>query len=413
MLRPSTLAAWIPPGITIALVLTLFSTPADHAQQAGGSPDTVRTLVQSSGALGVQQEIELVTGFWRYTYDPDSTDRVDIAGEIRNTSDQYVKDIAVRSTLRMASGVEIDHSTEAPLREALAPGESTLFTDRIYDDGAFLASSVDILPFGDTCGPDEYLYLPHPEPLYLHSQTDGGDIFYFGEILNTTAATWKADCWSWQCNATSLTAAYYSDGQMVEWESNPAGGPDGHLSPGARFAFRPRFERVPNGSMKLFSRVEPLSPGDYATTWAVEDLQWELQDSFFDKKEIHITARIRNTSDVTADPDAFAVCRDASGQYIGGASDWHSRDIAPGGSWDFDQTASSIYFHGGDPEDTRTVEILVGSDAITHRAPPTPTPTITPTATDTPTATATGTPTDTPTVTPTPLTLFVPLLLRP
>ena len=141
--------------------------------------------------------------------------------------------------------------------------------------------------------------MPDPEPLYLHSHIEGGFITYFGEILNTTEQKWKAPCK--YCDATNLLGVYYQSGEIMEWESLGVR-PEGHLPPGGKVAFRFSFERVPGGSFKLFSRIEPMPPGDYATTWAVENFQWELRDGIFGK-EVHITARIRNTSEAPPQTD--------------------------------------------------------------------------------------------------------------
>jgi len=343
----------------------------------------VGAIQQKPSLASPQQGITVVTSYWRYEYDPDSSfpHRVYVAGEIKNTSGQYLKNVAVRTTLKTASGSEIDHSTEVPLKEALAPGESTFFHDTIYDDAAFLTSSVDFLAFGDPSNASEYPYLPDPEPLYIHSDIDGGYITFFGEILNTTEKTWKAHCEL--CNAANLIGAYYENGELVEWHSLGVA-PDGHLSPGNRIAFRFSFERVPNGSFKLFSRVEALPDGQYATTWAVENLQWTLQTNSWGSKEVAITARVVNTSDVSAEPNVWFVGRDETGQWIGWTNCFIWGEIAPGGYKDCSEEILSINMHVGSPEDIRSVDTLIASSAISHQPPPTATPTITPTPTNTP-----------------------------
>jgi hypothetical protein len=342
----------------------------------------------------------------------------------------------VRVTLKSLSGAEIARSTDVPLKEALAPGESTFFYDVIYDDSAFLTASVDFLAFGDLSNPADYPYLPDPEPLYLNSDIHGGYITYFGELINTTNQTWKALCK--YCDAPNLIGVYYESGRIADYETSSVR-PEGHLPPGGKVAFRFSFDRVPGASFKLFSRVEPMPSGDYATTWAVENLQWTLRDDPYGGKEVAITARVRNTSDVPAEPDVWFVGHDAGGQWIGWTYCLIFDDIPPGGYKDCEEEILSIYMHVGKPEDIRAVEVLYASGAITHRPPPTATPfptatrTSTPTAiptatrTSTPTATLTATRTSTPTATPTatpsptpfptpvggwPYHAFLPLLLK-
>lgn len=162
---------------------------------------------------------------------------------------------------------------------------------------SFLTTSADFQAFGDPISSGLYPYLPDPSPLYLRSGVSGGYVNYFGEIENTTGQTWKSTCTL--CDATNLLGVYYENGQITDW-SYLSVTPDGHLPPNSRVAFRFGFQRVPSGSFKLFSRVEPLPTGSYPTTWSVENLQWALTTSPYGSPQVEITARIRNTSDVPA-----------------------------------------------------------------------------------------------------------------
>lgn len=341
------------------------------------------------------EDIRIVTSYWRYEYSSGSTypHRVYVAAEIQNQSGQYLGNVAVRVKLKSASGTELARTTDAPLKTALAPGESTFFNDVIYDDDVFLTVTAEFQAFGDPIEPSAYPYLPDPQPTYLASQVSSGYVTYFGEIVNGTEQTWKAACT--YCEAANLLGVYYENGQIADWTSS--GRPEGHLAPGGKLAFRFSFERVPGGSFKLFSKVEPLPIGSYPTRWAVENLQWVLRTNAYGSQEVAITARIRNMSDVAAEPDVWFVGRDAIGKWIGWTSCFIWDPIAPGGYADCAEEILSINMHVGGPPDIRSVEALVGSSDVSHQAPPTSTPT----PTRTPTVTPTRTPSPTATVTPT------------
>lgn len=355
------------------------------------------------------EDIRIVTSYWRYEYSSGSTypHRVYVAAEIQNISGQYLGNVAVRVKLKSASGTVLAQATGAPVKIALAPGESTFFADVIYDDDVFLTASAEFQAFGDPIEPNLYPYLPDPQPLYLISHVSGGYVTYYGEIVNTTNQTWKAPCT--YCEAANLLGVYYENGQITQWDSLGVA-PDGHLAPGGKIAFRFSFERVPNSSFRLFSKVEPLPTGSYPTTWAVENLQWTLRINSWGSQEVAITARIRNTSDVPARPSVWFVGRDATGKWLGWTSCFMWEDILPGGYEDCEEEISSINMHVGGPQDIQSVEGLVGSSNVSHQPPPTPTPTITPTATQTPTPTRTPTITPTPTATPVLTYLHLPLV---
>ena len=161
------------------------------------------------------ESLTTVTSYWRYEYDPDSSSphRVYMAAEIRNGSSRYVKNVAVRTTLRSPSDATLVTQTGGAWQEALAPGESTLFTDIVYDDSVFLTSSVDFVAFGDASSQAEYPYLADPEPLYVATDIDSGWVTYYGEFLNQTDQTWQASCK--YCDALDLGAAYYENGNLV------------------------------------------------------------------------------------------------------------------------------------------------------------------------------------------------------
>jgi len=387
------------------------------------SADTVSAYQRSPS-----DSITIVASYWRYEYSSGSTypHRVHVAAEIRNSSTQYLGDVAVRVRLRSASGTEIASITDNPLKTALAPGESTFFTSIIFDDDVFLTTSADFQAFGDPISSGLYPYLPDPSPLYLRSGVSGGYVNYFGEIENTTGQTWKSTCTL--CDATNLLGVYYENGQITDW-SYLSVSPDGHLPPNSRVAFRFGFQRVPSGSFKLFSRVEPLPTGSYPTTWSVENLQWALTTSPYGSPQVEITARIRNTSDVPAKPNVWFVGRNAADEWIGWVGCFIWDNIAPGGYVDCAEEILSIFMHVGTPSDIRSVEALIASSNVSSQPPPTPTPTTTPTSTPSPTATATptftstptplpsATPTATPTATWTPIPdwwqrLYLPMILR-
>jgi len=338
--------------------------------------------------------LSVVATYWKYEYDPDSSyhHRVYVAAEIRNDSGQYIKNVAVRVILRSISGSELARGTDVPRQETLAPGESTFFSDVVYEDSLFLTASVDFTAFGDSAGAAEYPYLSDPQPLYLETAMSGGWITYYGEFVNQTAQTWKAPCQ--YCAAINLVGVYYLGDEIVDWDSTVC--PEGHLPPGSRVAFRFSFEREPEGTFKLFSSVQPLPPGQYATSWSVENLAWHL-DQAWGYARVLITARIRNTSNVPATPDVWFVARDASGWWTGWTSAFAWDPIAPGGYLDCDEYISSINMHVGEPEDVRSVEVLVASSDVSHQPTPSPTPTATqtPVPTDTPTQTPTSTRTPT------------------
>ena len=341
----SRILRWI---LTLALVSIASQIATPHVLQAASSAVDIR----------------IVTSYWRYEYISGSSYLI-VAAEIQNTSGQYLSNVAVLVKLKSASGTELARKTGTPLKTALAPGESTFFDDEFYGDAVILTASAEFQGFGDPSNQAAYPYLPDPQPLYLDSQVSGGDVAYFGEIVNTTNRTWKGCTY---CDATNLRGVYYENGQIADWGSS--GCPRGHLAPGGKVAFRFFFSRVPNGSFKLFSRVEPLPTGSYPTTWAVENLQWTLQPDPFGGQEVAITARIRNTSDVPARPDVSFVGRDAAGKWIGwtGCLIWD--DIAPGGYVDCAEETLSISMHVGEPQDIRSVEALVGSSAVSHQPPP-------------------------------------------
>jgi len=335
------------------------------------------------------ESLTTVTSYWRYEYDPDSSSphRVYMAAEIRNGSSRYVKNVAVRTTLRSPSDATLVTQTGGAWQEALAPGESTLFTDIVYDDSVFLTSSVDFVAFGDASSQAEYPYLADPEPLYVATDIDSGWVTYYGEFLNQTDQTWQASCK--YCDALDLGAAYYENGKLVNY--SVGGRPEGHLPPGSKFAFRFSFERVPDDSYKLFRRVQPLPAGSYATSWEVENLVWQLQDSGLGSKEIHITARIYNTSNVAARPDVWFVAYGASPQWIGWTSALIFDAIPPGGYLDCEENLSSVYMHVGSPEDVRSIVPFVASSDVSNQPTPIPTSTFTPSPTKTPTPTPTNT----------------------
>ena len=333
--------------------------------------------------------------YWRYEFDGDSSwpHRVYVAGEIRNDSGQYVKNVAVRVILRSIAGSELARETGVPRQETLAPGESTFFSDRIYDDSSWLTDSIELTPFGDPATPGEYPFLGDPEPVYLEQSVDGGRVTYYGEFLNGGPHTWMAGCE--YCAAVGLVGVYYADGQIVDWDS--VARPHGHLPPGSKVAFRFSFEREPGGTFKLFSHVGALPQGQYPTSWSVENLSWRL-DTDYIYPRLLITARIRNTSNVAAEPDVWFVGRNASGQWVGWtyASIWDP--IPPGGHMDVEDDISSASMHAGALEGIQSVEALVASSDVSDQPPPTPAPT----STRTPVPTHTPTRTVTPSVTPSP-----------
>lgn len=364
--------------------------------------------------------LTIVAQYWRYEYDAGSSwpHRVYVAAEIRNDSGQYIKNVAVRTILRSSFGSELARRTGAPRQEVLAPGESTFFSYTIYEDSSFLTASVDFTPFGDPSTPAEYPYLPDPEPLYLETDIDGGGITYYGEFVNQSVHTWKAGCE--YCDALGLTGVYYSGGQILDWGGSVR--PDGHLPPGSKVAFRFFFDREPGGYFKLFSHVESLPPGQYPTSWSVENLWWELDTEYWYDRVL-ITARIRNTSNVAAEPDVWFVGRNASGRWIGWAAPFVWDPIAAGGYLDVDDYISSGNMHVGELEDIQSIEALVASYDVSYQAPPTPTPTYTVTPIPSRTPTRTVTPSVTPSPRPTntlfptpeggwPYSLLLPIILR-
>jgi len=365
-------------------------------------------------ALRAQEiTLTLVSGFSKNSIDSSSSwpYRVKVAAEIKNDSTSYVKNITIRWTMFTASGAEIGHRTGETVKPFLRPGESTFFSDSILESDPIysLTNRVTILAFGDPSSADEYPYLSDPQPTYLESSVKGGWATYYGEIRNNTDQTWRSPCE--YCDPTGFIGAYYSEGQLVEYNSGTR--PLGHLSPGQDVAFRAQFERLPGGSFKIFTKVQPMTSGKYPTVWGVENLQWQLKDSGFGSKVVNVTARIRNKSDVPAEPDIWFVAYDQSGHWIGWTSCLTLSDVAPLQYQTCDEDIYSSNMHIGVPEDIKSVVAMVGSFATTNKAPPTLTPTATPlpsstmTATDTPpptsTPTITKTPTTTPTPTPTPL----------
>lgn|GEM_PF-5792237 len=363
-----------------------------------------------------QEEVslEVVSSSWYYKFDADSSwpYRIHVRAEIRNPSTSYVKNATVRWTAYTASGTEIAHRTDDPVKPFLKPGESTFFADSILEDDPTVAltSRVGFLTFADPSTEDEYPYLPDPPFLYAEKTVDGGYVTYYGEIRNDTETTWRSACFI--CDATYLIGAYYAGGKLVDYATLGVA-PDGHLPPGGRVAFRFSFERVPGGFIKYFTRVEPMRRGEYATRWAVENLRWQLREDSFGGEEVHVTARVRNLSDVRAEPDIWFVGYDRRNRWIGWTSCFAS-EVGPGYYIDCDEDISSINMHVGEPQDITRVEALVASTAVSRRPPPTstPTPTNTPTPTRTPTMTPTPTRTPTatrtPTITPTPTNTLTP-----
>lgn len=380
---------------------------------------------QAAAAATPQVSLEVVASSWKYV-SGSSSDYVEVRAEIRNTSDQYVKDVAVRVTLLRITGGEITSATGEPMKVTLAPGESTFYWDDIYHDSAFLTADVRITPFGEPATATDYLYLPDPTPAYLSSFVDGGWVTYFGEIVNSSGQTWRAACT--YCTAPRLIGVYYEGTKIVAWSGS--GEPEGHRAPGDKQAFRFQFQRVPGGTFKLFMSTLPMRPGDYPTRWGIVGLQWSLVDGLFGK-EIRIKATVVNLSDVAARPSIWIVARNGAGKWLGWTycSAWS--ELGPGVFLPCDEDISSGNMHMGEPEDVRSVEVLVGSSAVSHTEPPTvtPTPSLTPTATATPTttptpsatptATTTWTATATPTASLTPSAtpvfdnaLYLPLLMR-
>lgn len=344
---------------------------------------------QSGSNVLASETLALVTGYWQYEYDSDSSypHRIYIAAEIRNDNSKYIKNVAVRIALRSSSGNVLLTETGSAWQAALAPGESTLFTDTIYDDAAFLTASVELLAFGDASSQAEYPYLPDPEPLYVETEIEGGYVTYYGEFLNQTSSVWQAGCK--YCDAVDLGAAYYEDGRLVSY--GVGGRPEGHLPPGSKLAFRFSFERVPNDSYKLFRRVSPLPLGSYATSWAVENIAWQLRDTGYGSREIHITARIVNTSNVAAQPDIWFIAYNQQARWLGWTSAFVFDPIPPGGYLDSEEDLSEYYMHVGRLEDVVAIVAFVASSDVSHVPTPVPTATFTPMPTLTPTPSPTNT----------------------
>lgn len=89
------------------------------------SADTVGARYQRSPS----DSITIVASYWRYEYSSGSTypHRVHVAAEIRNSSTQYLGDVAVRVRLRSASGTEIASITDNPLKLPLRAWREHVF----------------------------------------------------------------------------------------------------------------------------------------------------------------------------------------------------------------------------------------------------------------------------------------------
>lgn len=380
----------------LLLFLSLFALPGNLVMAAPETPSA---------------DLAVVSSYWKYEFDSDSSRpyRVYLAAEIKNISSQYVSDVAVRARVESAGGTELARQTDAPLKTSLAPNESTFYWDTIYDDDVWLAYSVLFDVFGSPSTAAAYPYLPDPAPLYLSSQVSGGRVTYYGETVNTTSVTYKASCQ--YCDPLYAVGVYYEAGQIADWSFS--GSPEGNLAPGAREAWRFSFDRGPDASFKLFQRVEPLPAGQYAIRWGIENFVWQHGTNSWGSPAILISLRVRNLSEVPANPDVWLVGRNAVGQWIGWTSCFVWDDIPPGGFIDCEEDILSTNMHVGEPQDIKSVEALIGSFAVSMQAPPT----LTPTPSATPTLTPTATRTIAPTATRTPVPdwwdeLYLPLILR-
>ena len=118
-----------------------------------------------------------------------------------------------------------------------------------------------------------------------------------------------------------------------------------------------------------------MPAGDYPIVWMVEEWAWGLREVYPGTLEIDVAARIKNTSDVAAEPDIHFFARDASGQWIGRNDCVNNGSIAPDSYGECEGRIGLQDMEFGRVEDVCADEVLVASFEITHQDPPTPTPT--------------------------------------